>query len=116
MKIEEYNFGERLRELRKSKGLTQEELAELSGVSRRMIGHYETVVKRPSIDKAQKIAQGLGVSVQVLMGESGIPEDDEPGDISPKIMTIARIIERLPKKDQEAVCRLVISLAEKDGG
>jgi len=61
-------FSENLKRLRKKFGLTQEELAKLSGVSRRMITYYETNPAEPSIKRVEKIAKVLNISIEELVG------------------------------------------------
>jgi transcriptional regulator with XRE-family HTH domain len=108
-------FGENLRRIRKKKGLTQIELAELSGISRRVIGHYETQAVRPSIEKTKLIAKALGVSDNELLGiTKEISQNKSYEDVSFKIMKKVRIVEKLPVRDQKAIFRLINSLAEKN--
>jgi len=63
-------FNERLKEIREKKGLTQEQLAKLSGLSTRMIQNYEKN-SRPQFDNAKKLATALEVSVYDILSESG---------------------------------------------
>jgi putative transcriptional regulator len=56
----------RIREAREAKGLTQAELAELVGVSRKTINTVENAVFVPSTVIALKLAQALGESVEAL--------------------------------------------------
>ncbi len=63
-------LGQRIRELRKSKGLTQERLAELVGIGPANISYIETGKFAPSIENFEKIAQALGVQpVELYMFE-----------------------------------------------
>ena len=63
-------FHEKLQELRKSKGLTQEELAEVLFVSRAAVSKWESGRGYPNIDSLKAIAQYFGVTVdQLLSGE-----------------------------------------------
>ena len=64
-------FSERLKKIREQKGLTQEQLAQRSGLSRRMIQKYESGVARPRFDASEKIASALEVPVSELLGENG---------------------------------------------
>lgn len=64
-------FSERLKKIREQKGLTQEQLAQRSGISRRMIQKYESGVARPRFDASEKIASALEMPVSELLGESG---------------------------------------------
>jgi transcriptional regulator with XRE-family HTH domain len=61
-------LGERVRELRRGRGLTLEALAELSGVSRAMISKLERGEKNPTLVVAAKLAEGLGVTLSQLAG------------------------------------------------
>jgi transcriptional regulator with XRE-family HTH domain len=55
-------IGKRIRELRKIKKLTQEKLAEISGVSVVLIGTLETKGRNISIETLVKLLDGLNVS------------------------------------------------------
>ena len=56
----------RLRELREAKGLTQAQLADLIGVSRKTVNTVENGVFVPSTVVALKLARALGSSVEDL--------------------------------------------------
>lgn len=56
----------KLKDLRKSKGLTQEELAEKVGCTRVAIVYYETGYHIPRLDIAIKIAKILGANVEEI--------------------------------------------------
>lgn len=58
----------RLKRLRKDKGLTQQGLAEELGVTYRTIQNWESEVNQISIGKAKKLAEYFGVSVGYLLG------------------------------------------------
>ena len=57
-----------MRELRRERGLTLEELAERSGVSRAMISKLERGEKNPTLVVAAKLAEGFGVTLSQLVG------------------------------------------------
>lgn len=61
-------LGERVRNLRREKGLTLEDLAARSGVSRAMISKLERGEKSPTLVVAAKVAEGLGVGLPQLVG------------------------------------------------
>jgi transcriptional regulator with XRE-family HTH domain len=56
-------FGKRLRKLRRNKDITQEQLAEMIGVSADFVSQMERGVNGPSFDTLQKIALVLEVDV-----------------------------------------------------
>ena len=60
-------FGKRLAEIRKSKGLTQSELAERVGVSVVTIAYIETGKRWVRLGTMYKIARALGVDVGELL-------------------------------------------------
>ena len=60
-------FNEKLQELRKQKGITQEELAQSLYVSRTAISKWESGRGYPSIDSLKTIARFFGVTVDELL-------------------------------------------------
>ncbi|HFI0041618.1 TPA: helix-turn-helix domain-containing protein [Streptococcus suis] len=64
----------RLKELRKEKKLTQEELAGEIGVSKITILRWENGERQIKPDKAQALADHFGVSVGYLLGHSNIKD------------------------------------------
>lgn len=60
-------FASNIRTLRESLGISQEKLAELSGVHRTYIGMIERSERNPSLICIYKIAKGLGVSPKDLI-------------------------------------------------
>lgn len=56
------SVGERIRAIRKAKGLTQQQLAELSGLDDAYVGSLERGERNFSIDTLEKIIIGLKVS------------------------------------------------------
>lgn len=68
------SFGRKIATLRKSKKLSQSELAKGLGSSISVISRYERDEMTPSIDVAKRLAAILDTSVGYLLGES---EDDE---------------------------------------
>jgi transcriptional regulator with XRE-family HTH domain len=60
-------FGEKLQQLRKERGLTQEELAEQLGVSRQAVARWETTGIYPEMDNLIRLSDCLGVTVDALV-------------------------------------------------
>ncbi len=71
--IEEYDFGLRLKKLRKRKKLSQTELAKKIGVTKSTIYRYESNTLSPSLDKAILLAQILDTTLDYLAGLDKIP-------------------------------------------
>lgn len=66
-------FARRLTQLRKSKGLTQQQLAEKLGTSRSNIGNYEIGKAPPRDGTKRAIADYFGVTIDYLLGHSDDP-------------------------------------------
>ncbi len=60
-------FGERVREIRKDKGLSQEELAHKADLHRTYIGMIERAEKNITLLNIEKIANALEVSIDKLL-------------------------------------------------
>lgn len=67
------NLGERIARLRKMKGLSQDELADLLGVSRGAISMYEINKREPDYETLEKLATFFGVSTDYLLGRTDKP-------------------------------------------
>ncbi len=60
-------FGERVREIRKEKSLSQEELAHKADLHRTYIGMIERAEKNITLVNIKKIANALGVNIKELL-------------------------------------------------
>lgn len=67
---EEMRFSENLKAIRKTQELTQGKLAEMIERSTTSVSEYETMSKEPGIYTVQKIANVLGVSIDMLCGNT----------------------------------------------
>lgn len=65
-------YAERIRRLRKGRGLSQEELAARLGVSRSAVGMYETGKREPDFATGEAIADLFDVEMDYLMGRSPV--------------------------------------------
>lgn len=61
------NFGERLFELRKSKNLSQEEVAEKLNVTRQSVSKWETNQSMPDLDKVVPLCELFEISTEELL-------------------------------------------------
>lgn len=57
----------RIKKLRLDQGISQEELAHRSGLSRTGMGFLETGKRWPRLDTLMKVADGLNISVDELL-------------------------------------------------
>lgn len=89
-------FGEKLQDLRKRKGLTQEELAENLYVSRTAVSKWESGRGYPSIDSIKEIASFFSVTVDDLLS-------------SEKILSLA---EKENKRNIQKICDLLFGIVD----
>ena len=68
-----FNFGERLRQIRESKHLTQKQFAELIGSTERGIQRYESGERKPAFDVILAILDNVDVSADYLLGRTDKP-------------------------------------------
>lgn len=93
----------RLKELRKEKGLTQVELANIVNVSKITVLRWENEERQIKPEKAQQLADYFGVSVGYLLGYIDDSEiyDDEVVIEPEKGIILAHSLKRSNKKLQE---------------
>lgn len=58
-----------LKEIRKERGMTQQQLAEFCGMERTRITNYETGYRTPNIHEAKTLAAALNCTLDELIGE-----------------------------------------------
>lgn len=60
-------LGERIRHLRKARGLTQEQLAQAAGISDKYLSEVERGASKVSVEILDKIATGLNIGIQDIL-------------------------------------------------
>ena len=68
-----FEIGKRIQEIRKSRGITQEELAKAIGVQRSAISKYESDMISPTWEMTEKILDALNITWSQFLLD-GIPE------------------------------------------
>lgn len=74
-------FGTKITELRKNKGLTQNEMAKILGVARTTYSSYEQNRRVPDTEIQNKIADFYNVTLDYLHGREGVPSWADKNDI-----------------------------------
>jgi transcriptional regulator with XRE-family HTH domain len=105
-------FGERLTDLRKRAGLTQQELADAVDISRRMIAYYEGDRTPIFAVVLPKIAATLGISTDELLGVVVSSETVRSGQAT-KLLRRLEQVESLDAADQKQVMQLIDTLVER---
>lgn len=106
-------FGERLVALRQQRSLTQVQLAQVSGLTQRVISYYETMPGYPAVPAIIALAKALRVSADGLLGLKPLPRAASAGQPPEerRLWKKLRQVALLPERDQRAVIRLINSVA-----
>lgn len=93
-------FGNRLRQLRKERKLTQQQLAELIGVKNSVISFYEVGERVPSPEVLRKLALALHVTADYLLGIERGATIDASGLDEQDCFVVQMMIDRLREKSK----------------
>ncbi|MFH1422135.1 MAG: helix-turn-helix transcriptional regulator [Planctomycetota bacterium] len=106
-------LGGRIKEERKKRGLTQEKLAELSGVSNTFISFIESGNKNASLKTIKKIADVFQISLSDLFGEMTIPKKSKPDKTANKFLYLIQDESSATKEFLFDVCKSIIQERRK---
>lgn len=101
-------FAKRLRETRKARSLTQEELAEKADISRVMVSRYETEMVIPTVEVLISLANALDVSIDYLLGRSN--ENNQFSKSSLTTETVSACHENTFPTNKEALRQFVLDI------
>ncbi len=92
------NIGEKICQLRKDRGMTQEMLAEQLVISAQAISKWERGIANPDIELIPRIAKLFGISTDELLGLSTpkVPESE----LEKRVASLERLLEMLTAKDE----------------
>jgi len=101
-----HGFGRRLAAFRKAAGYTQQELANETDVSRRMIAYYEGETKHPPTTLLPKLAEALSISTDMLLNTNGGGKTN-PQQMSKRMRRKLQQIEKLEPNVKRQAMRLL---------
>jgi transcriptional regulator with XRE-family HTH domain len=106
MKTNKVLLGERIRELRKSKGLTQEDFAELIGVEQKHVSRLELGKSFPPLERLEKMAQVLDVPLKDIFDFIHLADQRTRSE------GVEALLEQLDDKHQKIAVKIFISVVE----
>lgn len=123
MKIQ---IGENIRTLRKEKGITQEKLAELLGVTSQAVSRWESGAGYPDMDQLPGLASLFEVSMDTLLGYDGTVAKQNRlvlkishmigrGEIEEGIRQAREALEMYPTNESLAILLATLLFTRKDG-
>lgn len=104
-------IAQRLQRLRREKGVTQAELAELLGVSQPIVSDYERGELRLHGELIVKLAEILNCSADELLGLQ--QRQTVTGSGNRRLLRRLQQLDLLPKRDQEALLRTIDAFLSK---
>lgn len=109
-------FSQNLIKYRKQKGYSQADLAKFSGISNRMIGHYEISDTIPPLEKIEALANALSIKPSQLLDDntsSNQRETDLFGIDTRSIKKLKDILS-LPSEDRNDLYRILNKMIRKN--
>jgi transcriptional regulator with XRE-family HTH domain len=100
-------IGQKVRALRKQRGLSLEELALKCEMNAAFLGHVERGMRCPTIYTIEKISVGLGVSLAELFAEDSMQEKN-----TAELQHLSDILGQLTPEQAKGVVRLVDTAVE----
>lgn len=107
--------GDRIRQLRKARGLTQTELGEAVGVTQRVVTYYENEGGTLAPELLLKFAQALGVSPNDILGRprgAGSLDSALPDNL--RLWRKLKQVETLPPPERRQIIQLIDALVERN--
>lgn len=117
-------FGERCKELRKEKGLSQEEFAKIIGVNKGTVSKWETDVRLPEMNTIEQIADFFSVAVFYLMGavderKASVPDNSVAAewtieDQDQELLDVLKQYCRLSDKSKQEIASVIMAYYKVD--
>jgi len=99
-------FGARIREMRKKRGMTQDQLADLLGIDQKHVSLIELGKSYPSLDRLTLIAEALQVPLPELFDFMHMAGESE------RLQGIEEMLRKLGEADQRRVYKIVKAFLE----
>lgn len=105
-------MGDRLRELRLRKNLSQEEVAKQIGVTRSAYSHYEINNRQPVYETLKKLAVLFNVSLDYIIGGEPVKPETQ---VTPEAIEIIRILNSMDQdKRKQSIDRMLAVIRQAD--
>ncbi|WP_255434033.1 helix-turn-helix domain-containing protein [Pectobacterium sp. CFBP8739] len=110
--VNDTGFAQRLRDLRRQKGLSQSELGKLAGLHYTHIGRFERGTSRPGGDTLKRLADALDVTGDYLL-EGAADEAAKARFEDRELLRQFQEVEQLPDEDKEVIKKLLDAFLTK---
>jgi transcriptional regulator with XRE-family HTH domain len=106
------NMGERLREMRLRRNISQEEVARHIGITRSAYSHYEINNRQPVYETLIKLAHYFDVTLDYIIG--GTLSKTPDGSDKPEAQEILLLIEHMSHEQRKKSIHLMNDLIRQD--
>ena len=106
------SIAQRVAQIRKERGITQEEMASLLNISQSIVSEYERGELRLHGELIIRLAKILGVTADEILGLE--PAKDNGSVKNRRLLRRLQKIDKLSKRDQEALLRTVDAFLAKE--
>lgn len=103
-------LGKRIAQLRKQKGLSQEDFADVSGKMINTISNIERGLSDPKVTTLMSISKALGISIDELFSENKQAQTTE--ELPKNISTILQILKKQDDKTLKVIQKQIEALLE----
>lgn len=103
-------LGKRIAQLRKQKGMSQEDFADVSGKMINTISNIERGLSDPKVTTLMSISKALGISIDELFSENKQAQTTE--ELPKNISTILQILKKQDDKTLKVIQKQIEALLE----
>ncbi|MCQ6560298.1 helix-turn-helix domain-containing protein [Paenibacillus mendelii] len=106
-------MGDRLRELRLRKSISQEEVAKQIGITRSAYSHYEINNRQPVYETLKKLAALFNVSLDYIIGGEQSAKADP--QVMPEALEIIRILNSMDQdKRKQSIAKMMAVIRQAE--
>ena len=106
------NIGERIRQLRRERDWTQDELAQRVGILSQNVARYENGRTAPRKRMLEQFAKAFGMTPDELQSEPKVQDRLQADD--PELARLFREIVTMPESDRDAVKRVLTLVVKQN--
>ena len=105
-------LNEKIKRIRKDKGMSQAEMADMTGIHKAHFSRIERVKFQPSIDLLKKMAKALDVTTDYLLNDE--VDDFTPVRVQDKtLVEKVKLIDTLDTEEKNALLKIIDALLTK---
>ena len=99
-------LGARVKELRKARGLSQDQLAELIGIEPKHVSRIEVGKSYPTLDRLERIAKALDAPMKAFFDFMHLENDEE------RLRSIDEMVKELDEENKRIIYKIVKAFKE----